>query len=301
LASPIPSSLIHPTATSSGGASGGRGGRAGRTAGRGRGRGGRGAAAAASASTPNADPSANQSFSSIAMNGGSNGTSIVREDVYWMIGYDQLIREERHRATIGIVTDQLEHVAGEITSIILTNSMNQELGANPSKSAPMTLEEIHMKLKEKKLRAGGSSTTSLASLGNGGTNGGGANGHGSSQESSISLETLKKLLDVMRLSSLGTIVRVVGNEETSLTSSSAMHGSGASSPNVPVFVVNFESIISALRRRTIQQIAQSRFGVASGRIIELLTRFKYLEQQTVSDRAILPARETRERLYRLYL
>jgi hypothetical protein len=65
--------------------------------------------------------------------------------------------------------------------------------------------------------------------------------------------------------------------------------------------VNFENIISAMRRRTILQIAQGRFGIASGRIIELLQRNKYLEQQTVSDRAILPARETRERLYRLYL
>jgi hypothetical protein len=68
-----------------------------------------------------------------------------------------------------------------------------------------------------------------------------------------------------------------------------------------MYLVNFEGIVSALRRRTIQQIAQGRFGVASGRIIELLQRHKYLEQQTVGERAILPARETRERLYRLYL
>jgi hypothetical protein len=71
-------------------------------------------------------------------------------------------------------------------------------------------------------------------------------------------------------------------------------------PNGPLFLVNYEGIITSLRRRTILQIAQGRFGVASGRIIELLQRNKYLEQQVVSDRAILPARETRERLYRLY-
>jgi len=91
---------------------------------------------------------------------------------------------------------------------------------------------------------------------------------------------------------------VVGNDDPH-------SGGGSSNPNNPnlgpVFVVNYESIISALRRRTIQQVAQRRFGVASGRIIELLQRYKYLEQQTVSDRAILPARETRERLYQLYL
>ncbi len=70
--------------------------------------------------------------------------------------------------------------------------------------------------------------------------------------------------------------------------------------NGPQFVVNFEGIIAHLRRRTIQQIAQGRFGTASGRIIELLQRHKYLEQQMVAEKAILPARETRERLYRLY-
>ncbi len=44
-----------------------------------------------------------------------------------------------------------------------------------------------------------------------------------------------------------------------------------------------------------------RFGDISGRIVELLQRSKYLEQQQVSDMIILPARETRERLYKLYL
>jgi hypothetical protein len=36
-------------------------------------------------------------------------------------------------------------------------------------------------------------------------------------------------------------------------------------------------------------------------VLELLQRNQYLEQQQVCDMAILPARETRERLYRLFL
>jgi hypothetical protein len=34
---------------------------------------------------------------------------------------------------------------------------------------------------------------------------------------------------------------------------------------------------------------------------ELLQRHQYLEQQQVCDMALLPARETRERLYKLFL
>lgn len=68
----------------------------------------------------------------------------------------------------------------------------------------------------------------------------------------------------------------------------------------PLFVVNYEAILASLRRRTIHRIASGRYGVYSARIVELLHAHKYLEQQAVADRAILPARETRERLYRLF-
>ncbi len=67
------------------------------------------------------------------------------------------------------------------------------------------------------------------------------------------------------------------------------------------FVINYEGIFSALRRRTIHSIAIGRFGQQSARILELLLRNPYLEQQVITDRAILPARETRERLYALFL
>lgn len=66
-------------------------------------------------------------------------------------------------------------------------------------------------------------------------------------------------------------------------------------------MVNMEAIIQLLVRKTIHNIAISRYGEVSGRIVELLQRSKYVDQQTVSDMIILPARETRERLYKLYL
>jgi DNA-directed RNA polymerase III subunit RPC3 len=43
-----------------------------------------------------------------------------------------------------------------------------------------------------------------------------------------------------------------------------------------------------------------RFGNLSARILEMLQRKKYLEQQSIADLAIIPAREARERLYKLF-
>ena len=60
------------------------------------------------------------------------------------------------------------------------------------------------------------------------------------------------------------------------------------------------ALISYAKRHAIHQIAVNRYGKYSGRIVELLQRKKYLEQQQIADLAIMPARETRERIYKLY-
>ena len=69
----------------------------------------------------------------------------------------------------------------------------------------------------------------------------------------------------------------------------------------PSYMVSMSALVEVLQRRAVHQIACERFGPASGRVVQLLLRNSYLEQQAVSDIGILPARETRERLYRLFL
>ena len=60
-------------------------------------------------------------------------------------------------------------------------------------------------------------------------------------------------------------------------------------------------IISKLRRKTVQSIAVARFGIPTARIVEMLTtRDEFMEQQRVSDVAIMPAREAKENLFKLY-
>jgi hypothetical protein len=148
---------------------------------------------------------------SSATSASSAGGSSVRPDAYWMVGWDQLVREERHRACVHIVTDQLEHLAGEVVRVMLGASMSQELtvnGVSPAKSTPMGVGEIFSKLKERerdslKLNKSKGVSASSASSASAAV----ANSL-SSQIQKIDLNTLKKLLDVMRLSSLGTVVKV---------------------------------------------------------------------------------------------
>ena len=67
-----------------------------------------------------------------------------------------------------------------------------------------------------------------------------------------------------------------------------------------LFEAPFIVVFLKLSLKTRHKIAVDRFGQASGRIIELLSKSKYLEQQAISDMILVPAREARERLYRLY-
>lgn len=107
-----------------------------------------------------------------------------------------------------------------------------------------------------------------------------------SLEAMTEVTNLRSLLDVLRLDSLGILLKVVGSD--------AVEGG-------PTYMVNKESIISALQRSAIHKTCVERYGNASGRIVQLLYRSKYLDQQVISDCIIVPARETRERLYRLHL
>lgn len=172
----------------------GRGGRGGRVSGRGSrgGRGGRGAKRETDESIAQGRVSPALSESSRA-SGTSVGGALVRPEAYWAIGFDQVVREERHRACVEIVTDQLEALAGDTIKVMLAQSMSQELGANPAKSTPMGVGEVFARLKDELAKKQSN----------------GAASSGSASTAKIDLATLKKLLDVMRLSSLGTVVKVI--------------------------------------------------------------------------------------------
>jgi len=66
------------------------------------------------------------------------------------------------------------------------------------------------------------------------------------------------------------------------------------------YSVNIGTVLDNLKQKTIHNIVCEKYGVQAGRIIEVLRHHKYVEQQAISDCAIVPAREAREKLYSLF-
>ena len=112
-------------------------------------------------------------------------------------------------------------------------------------------------------------------------------GSADSSGKTIDRKTLEVLLETMRCDSTGVVDKVLCDDKNMSTRS-------------PHYLVNKSAILQAVRRRLIHAIAEERFGYQSARIVELLQCKNYLEQQKISDMAILPAKEGRERLYDLY-
>ena len=103
--------------------------------------------------------------------------------------------------------------------------------------------------------------------------------------STIELPVLKKLLELMRCDAVGIISKVPFTDEVA---------------GGPMYMVDMNAIISTIKQKTIHSIVSEKLGMPSARILELLMRKKYLDQTQVGEWAILPIRESRERIYQLF-
>ena len=102
----------------------------------------------------------------------------------------------------------------------------------------------------------------------------------------LDLGTLRQLLDVLV-------------QDGCLVCQADPGGSGGGHNNK--YAVRALSIIKTLKRKSIHRIATARYGVHGARIVEMfLAKNEWLEQSVIGDTAIIPARETREKLYLLY-
>ena len=68
----------------------------------------------------------------------------------------------------------------------------------------------------------------------------------------------------------------------------------------PAYTINVAGTVAHQKERAIHDIAVHRYGLPTARILRLLQSKPHLEQQTIADVAIIPAREARERLYKLF-
>jgi hypothetical protein len=179
----------------------------------------------------------------------------------WTLNWDQIVREERHDLCTRIVTARMEKASGDIIRAMLEASMATESSQRQASSSSMTIQEIYDKIKPSK-------SSGI-----------------SQQKTPFDLPIIKKFLDILRQDALGIVDR----------ESSAEHSEADMR-----YSVNMEALIAYAKRSAILDIASTRYDTQSGRIIALLQHRKFLEQQELADLVILPARDVRERLYRLY-
>jgi len=200
----------------------------------------------------------------------------------WTIEWDQLFNEERHSACVRFATERMQAKAGRIVKIILDGSSAQfQTYQTPitstEASLPMSLIGIYDEFKRRSAAEVENASSGVA---------GGSVGVG---DKNLDLPTLKKLLQVLVEDNILV--------ETILYATSP---SGARESKSE-FRVKVGTIINKLKRKTYHSIASTRFGVSTARVVELMTtNSELMEQQRLSDLAIMPGREAREILYKLY-
>jgi DNA-directed RNA polymerase III subunit RPC3 len=205
----------------------------------------------------------------------SSSTSGPRDSVLWTIGWEQLDREERHQLCINVAHQRMGSLAGGIVKIILDRSMPTEMGSKQTHSSPMSLLDLCAILRESKASTSGA-------------------------HSGVDIQTIRQVMDLLRCDALGIVDKITGNNTSPNGDSSSAAASQQSRDSGTQYTVNIAGICRAVGGRLMRNIAEEKFGKESARIVELLQKHKYLEQQKLSEMLILPAREGRERLYELF-
>lgn len=182
-----------------------------------------------------------------------------------MLGWEQLAEVETNTLCTSVTTQRIGTVGAAVVELLLKH---QPGSSSTDPSLLMSVADIHRHLRD-------TQRTTESDV------------KGEDTLESMDLKTLSILLETMRSDSTGMMRKVMREDKNS-------------SSKTPCYVVNKPAILKAVRRSLIHAIAEERFGYQSARIVELLQCKNYLEQQKISDMAILPAKEGRERLYELF-
>ncbi|OQR93184.1 biotin-protein ligase [Thraustotheca clavata] len=198
--------------------------------------------------------------------------SIKEENAIWRAGITQLTRELRHRACIKFAKESVNDVAEIIVSAMLAASSPHERGEAEPTSFPMSARDLF------KLPAVDAVIPST---------------------SRDRWKLLLNYLTAMCQHPSGMLTKVAPEVfDKTLSSSKSSNSQGTGDGGT--YAVHMQNIIKTLERKTVHAFVQDTYGTASARILRVIYEQRQAEEKTIGELALLPASETRSRLFELY-
>ncbi|XP_035664113.1 DNA-directed RNA polymerase III subunit RPC3-like isoform X1 [Branchiostoma floridae] len=105
-------------------------------------------------------------------------------------------------------------------------------------------------------------------------------------------QNLPPELDLNR-QTLGEYLTLLAEDKTEIVNKAGESGGG-------MYVLNMQKALETLCKASIESVVQERFGSKCSRIFRLLLMKRHLEQKQVEDMAMIPAKEAKELLYKLF-
>ncbi|RHY32062.1 hypothetical protein DYB32_002891 [Aphanomyces invadans] len=208
-----------------------------------------------------AEPSAGLVFTPQAL---VEDVSLKEENTIWRYGGVQLTRELRHRTCIQFAHESINVVAQAIVKAMLAHSSPHERDANEATSFPMTARDLF----------------AIPEV------------HDAVPSKHDRWKMLLNFLTAMCQHPSGMLTKTA--PEVFDPTHAVRAGDGGT------YSVHMQNIVRTLQRKSIQAFVHEKYGAASARLVRVITEQRQLEQKTLGEMALLPAAETRSRLFEMY-
>ncbi|CAK4629656.1 hypothetical protein LEN26_007261 [Aphanomyces euteiches] len=193
---------------------------------------------------------------------GSEDVSLKEENAIWRAGLTQLTRELRHRTCIRYAGEVFNTATQAIVAAMLAHSSPHERDANEATSVPMTARELlAVPTVDAEIPAKPDKFTMLV-----------------------------KYLTAMCQHASGMVTQTAPD-----TFDKAERTNNGGS-----YSVHMRNIVKTLQRKSIHSFVHEKYGAASARLVRVITDQRQVEQKTLGEMALLPAAETRTRLFDMY-
>ncbi|KAF0686203.1 Aste57867_21989 [Aphanomyces stellatus] len=197
-------------------------------------------------------------------NGDLDAAYLKEENAIWRAGVTQLTRELRHRTCIQFASESINVVAQAIVKAMLAHSSPHERDANEATSFPMTARDLF----------------EIPAV------------HDAVPSPRDRWKMLLNFLTAMCQHPSGMLTKTAS--ESFDPSHPKRAGDGGT------YSVHMQNIVKTLQRKSIHAFIHEKYGAASARLVRVITEQRQLEQKTLGEMALLPAAETRSRLFEMY-